>query len=120
MPDYIERDAVVALIEDKQRELCPLGRLSRNAVYGSNRDAFDAWQEIIDAIEAMPAFVPTTPERNKHTDVEDERSKYQCMKSVLETIMGTQKFCALCANTQCKNAMTVEATCEPIWNGMPI
>lgn len=56
MVDYIKRDAVIALIEDKQRELCPVGRYSRNAVYGSDRDAFDAWQEILDSIEAMPAY----------------------------------------------------------------
>lgn len=38
------------------------------------------------------------------------------MKEVLESIMGSQKFCALCANSQCKNATTQEAVCSPIWN----
>lgn len=52
--ELIERAAVVALIEAKQKELCPVGIFSRHAVYGTDRDRFDAWDEIIDQIDALP------------------------------------------------------------------
>ena len=55
MAEYIERDAAIAVIEEKQKELCPVGMYSRHAVYGSDREKFDAWQEIIDTLEAIPA-----------------------------------------------------------------
>lgn len=55
MPEYIEREAALALIEERQRAICPLGRFSRNAIYGTDRDIFDAWQEIVDQIDAIPA-----------------------------------------------------------------
>lgn len=51
MTEYIRRDTVIALIEDKQKTLCPLGRFSRSTVYGTDRDTFDAWQELIDAVK---------------------------------------------------------------------
>ena len=55
MSDYIEREAAIAVIEEKQKELCPLGMYSRHAVYGLDREKFDAWQEIIDTLERIPA-----------------------------------------------------------------
>jgi hypothetical protein len=55
MDEYIKREAAVAIIEEKQKELCPLGRYSRTMVYGSDRDRFDSWQEIINSIEDIPA-----------------------------------------------------------------
>ena len=54
MADLIPREAAIELIVNKQRELCPVGRFSRNAVYGSDREKFDYWQEIIDEIERLP------------------------------------------------------------------
>lgn len=51
MSEYIARDAAIAIIEEKQKELCPVGRYSRHYVYGTDRERFDAWQEIIDAFE---------------------------------------------------------------------
>lgn len=53
--EYIEHEAAIAVIEEKQKELCPVGMYSRHAVYGSDREKFDAWEEIIEAIEAIPA-----------------------------------------------------------------
>jgi hypothetical protein len=50
MSEYIARDAAIAIIEEKQKELCPVGRYSRHYVYGTDRERFDAWQEIIDAL----------------------------------------------------------------------
>lgn len=54
----IEREAAIALIEEKQKELCPVGRFSRNAVYGTDKNRFDAWDEIIDQIGALPTIDP--------------------------------------------------------------
>ena len=72
--EYIEHEAAIAVIEEKQKELCPVGMYSRHAVYGSDREKFDAWEEIIEAIEAIPAadvrpvkWIPVTerlPEEN--------------------------------------------------------
>lgn len=53
--DLISRSAVVSMIEEKQKELCPLGLFSRHAVYGADREKFDAWDEIIEQIERIPA-----------------------------------------------------------------
>lgn len=55
MTDYISREAAIKIIEEKQRELCPLGMFSRHAVYGSDREKFDAWEEIIEQMEQIPA-----------------------------------------------------------------
>lgn len=55
---YIECEAAIAVLEEKQKELCPVGMYSRNAVYGSDREKFDEWQEIIDTLESIaPADV---------------------------------------------------------------
>ena len=51
MAEYIEREAAIAIIEEKQKELCPVGRYGRGCVYGLDREKYDAWNEIIDALE---------------------------------------------------------------------
>ena len=55
MSEYIERDAAIALLEEKQRSICPLGRCNRHAVYGSDRDLYDAIDADIDAVLSIPA-----------------------------------------------------------------
>lgn len=55
MDKYIKQEAAIAIIEEKQKELCPLGRYGRGYVYGSDREKYDAWDEIIDALENIPA-----------------------------------------------------------------
>lgn len=55
MDEYIAREAAIAIIEEKQKELCPVGRYGRGYVYGSDREKYDAWDEIIDALENIPA-----------------------------------------------------------------
>jgi len=72
MDECINRSEVVALIEEKQKALCPTGRSGRNYVYGTDRDAYDAWQEIIDAIEAIPS-VEIAPEPNPPLTLEELR-----------------------------------------------
>lgn len=55
MAEYIKREAAIAIIEEKQKELCPVGRYGRGYVYGSDREKYDAWDEIIDALENTPS-----------------------------------------------------------------
>lgn len=55
MAEYIKLEDAIAIIEEKQKELCPVGRYGRGYVYGSNRDKYDAWDEIIDALENIPS-----------------------------------------------------------------
>ena len=55
MDEYIKREVAIAIIEEKQKELCPVGRYGRGYVYGSDREKYDAWDEIIDALENIPA-----------------------------------------------------------------
>lgn len=55
MAEYIELEDAIAVIEEKQKELCPVGRYGRGYVYGSDREKYDAWDEIIDALENIPS-----------------------------------------------------------------
>lgn len=55
MAEYIKLEDATAIIEEKQKELCPVGRYGRGYVYGSDREKYDAWDEIIDALENVPA-----------------------------------------------------------------
>lgn len=55
MAEFIKTEAAIAIIEEKQKELCPVGRYGRSYVYGSDREKYDAWDEIIDALENIPA-----------------------------------------------------------------
>lgn len=48
---------------------------------------------------------------------EINKEKTEAIQSI-ETIMGTQKFCALCNNMECKNSSYV--ACKPIWNKMKL
>lgn len=55
MAEHIDREAAIVIIEEKQKELCPVGRYGRGYVYGSDREKYDAWDEIIDALENIPS-----------------------------------------------------------------
>ena len=55
MDEYIKREDAIAIIEEKQKELCPVGRYGRGYVYGTDRKKYDAWEEIIDALENIPS-----------------------------------------------------------------
>ena len=58
MARAIDVDKAIEIIEKKQKELCPVGRYGRNYVYGSDREKWDAWDEIIAAIDALPTLTP--------------------------------------------------------------
>lgn len=72
MAEYIEREAAVALIEEKQKELCPLGRWSRHAVYGLDREKFDAWDKVINALHGIPAADVVPVVRGHWVPAEDD------------------------------------------------
>lgn len=61
MADYIERDAVLAVIGEKQKLLCPLGLWGRRHTY--DREAYDKWQEFPDEIDKIPT-ADATPVRH--------------------------------------------------------
>lgn len=73
MGECIKREAAIAIIEEKQKELCPVGRYGRGYVYGSDREKYDAWDEIIDALENIPAadVAPVTrcKDRRNHREL---------------------------------------------------
>lgn len=52
MAEYIEREAAVAVFEERQKALCPVGKWSRNQA--NDREKFDAWEEILDELRAIP------------------------------------------------------------------
>lgn len=53
MTDYISREAAFAVVEDEQKKLCPAGLWGRK--FASDTDKYDAWQGILDELEAIPA-----------------------------------------------------------------
>ena len=55
MAEYIDREKATEIIKEKQKELCPVGRYGRNYVYGSDREKYDVWEDIIDAVRNIPA-----------------------------------------------------------------
>ena len=84
MAECIEREAAVALIEERQKELCPVGRWSRHELYGTDREKFDAWQEIIDAmngISTVDAVVVTRCKDCKHFN----HKRMECENEAIST-----------------------------------
>ena len=100
MSDYIEREAATELIENKQKELCPVGMYSRHALYGFDREKFDAWQEIIDAIDAIPA-VDVAPVRHGRWTPADQTGDccYTCSECGFERdayLLDVGNYCPNC------------------------
>lgn len=52
MSDYISRDAALAVVEDEQKKLCPLGLWGRK--FASDTDEYDAWQKILEKLADVP------------------------------------------------------------------
>jgi hypothetical protein len=80
MSEYMSIDAVIAIIEEKQKKLCPVGRYGRNYVYGTDRERYDEWQEIIDEIGV-----------SKTADVEEVIRCKDCKHSTLPSEL-TQRY----------------------------
>lgn len=94
MDEYIEKDEAVAIIENKQREICPMGQYSRHAVYGSDREAFDNWQEILDEIEAIqPADV--APVRHGKW-LHRKNGVAYCSECEVDTVEDETNYCPNC------------------------
>ena len=53
MTEYIKREAAVAVLEERQKARCPVGKWSRNQA--NDREKFDAYQELIDELNNIPA-----------------------------------------------------------------
>ena len=73
MEEYIKREDAIKIIEEKQKELCPLGKYGRN--YSSDREKYDAWEEIIDALNALPTLPQPSNESLMLISAELERVK---------------------------------------------
>lgn len=82
MAEYIKLEAAIAIIEEKQKELCPVGRYGRGYVYGSDREKYDAWDEIIDALENIPSadVAPVVHGRWIHSRYEDCSEQFERVK----------------------------------------
>lgn len=67
-------------------------------------------------------FKPCRHQFDGNCTYPDEYKRCQYIRAVetIEAIMGTQKFCTLCQNNSCKDGITSEATCIPVWNGLGI
>ena len=111
--EYIEREAAIAVIEEKQKELCPVGMYSRHAVYGSDREKFDAWQEIIDRFENITAadVVPVRHGRWKpHSKV--EYSVYHCSVCGGQALFAWGKQCKSDYCPNCGSRMDMDGDGE--------
>lgn len=62
MARAIDLDKAIEIIEEKQKELCPVGNYGRHYVYDSDREKYDAWEEIIDALNALSTLTPPNEE----------------------------------------------------------
>lgn len=110
MAEYITKEKAVEIIEQRQKELCPVGRYGRNYVYGSYREKYDAWEEIIDEIENMDAADVAEVRHGRwiisemnfgYCDIiqkEYTAKKYTCSECGYETGDQAKKFvcCPIC------------------------
>ncbi len=100
MAEYIERDAAIAIIEEKQKELCPVGRYGRGYVYGTDREKYDAWNEIIDTLANMLAtdVAPVIHSYWEHKIANDEENISIChnCKYPISWFWGQAKYCPNC------------------------
>lgn len=53
MSDYISRETAIAVAEDAQKKVCPLGLWGRRFAF--DKEQYDLWQELIEKLEATPA-----------------------------------------------------------------
>ena len=108
MAEYITKEQAVGLIEQRQKELCPVGRYGRNYVYGSDREKYDDWDEIIDEIENMDASDVAEVRHGKWEEASDGDGIVcsECRTDFCTMIHETEKF-RFCPN--CGARMDKEA-----------
>lgn len=54
MDKYIDAEAAIEIIEEKQKELCPAGLFRRSLVHGRDLDVWDDLEAMIDRIRDIP------------------------------------------------------------------
>ena len=100
MDEYIKLEDAIAIIEGKQRELCPVGRYGRGYVYGSDGEKYDAWDEIIDALENIPSadVAPVVHGRWEHKITNDGENIGIChnCKYPVSWFWEQAKYCPNC------------------------
>lgn len=74
----VDLEKAIKIIEEKQKELCPAGVYGRNYVYGSDREKWDAWDEIIDALDALPTITSPNEWVNAKDNPPQLTGKYIC------------------------------------------
>ena len=96
MGECIKREAAIAIIEEKQKELCPVGRYGRGYVYGSDREKYDAWDEIIDALENIPSanVAPVTRCKDCANSYEDAFGRVCAYGICVDCTVPDDFFCA--------------------------
>ncbi len=94
MAECIKLEAAIAIIEEKQKELCPVGRYGRGYVYGSDREKYDAWDEIIDALENMPAADAVPVVRCTDCKYHDDYGVHFCNRLGMDCPDDSDFFCS--------------------------
>lgn len=89
--EYIPRSVVVDLLTEKQRAICPVGRLGRGYVYGRDRDEYDAIEADIDTVQNIPAADVRPVVRGRWREV-PAGAQYGCCVRYFE--------CSACNRTQ--------------------
>ena len=84
MSRAIDVEKAIEIIETKQKELCPVGRYGRNYVYGSDREKYDAWDEIIDVLENLPTLTPP----NEWVSVEERLPEDEARQYIEDVLDG--------------------------------
>lgn len=54
MDKYIDSEAAIEIIEEKQKELCPAGLFRRSLVHGRDLEVWDELEGMIDRIRNIP------------------------------------------------------------------
>ena len=57
MTEYINKSDAISILEERQKETCPVGLWGRG--YTDNVAAYDYWEELIDAVNAFPVLEVT-------------------------------------------------------------
>lgn len=130
MAEYIEREAAVAVIEEKQKELCPVGRYGRGYVYGSDREKYDAWDEIIDALESITAknvapvvhgtpMLRYRPERYERYEEQglNENGEMLYLKRILVDEKSYAMYCPCCGKRLCSRFKSFCPNCGAKMDG---
>lgn len=76
MNEYIDRDEALAIIENWQKDLCPIGRYGRGYVYGIERDKYDEIEAVLDEVKAIPAADVAPMRHGRWVDFDGE--SYEC------------------------------------------